>query len=186
MRNNGIPYQRAGMLAFSLALMGTLVACSPSQEDLRQWMKQEHDRVKPQVKPIPEPTRFVPQNYVQAGATDPFNEQKLTQALRRDSARADTSWLVAPELARRKEPLEAYPLDTMQMVGSLRQKGKLVALVKADTLLYQVTEGNHLGQNYGKVVKITENEVTLREIVQDAVGEWIERAATLQLQENAK
>jgi len=94
--------------------------------------------------------------------------------------------LVAPELARRKEPLEAFPLDSMALVGSLVQAGKPVALVKVDSLLYQVRPGNYLGQNYGRVTKINETEVTLREIVQDAVGEWIERTATLQLQEKSK
>jgi type IV pilus assembly protein PilP len=49
-----------------------------------------------------------------------------------------------------------------------------------------VRPGNYLGQNYGRVTKIIETEVTLREIVQDAAGEWIERTATLQLQERSK
>ena len=64
--------------------------------------------------------------------------------------------------------------------------GQPVALVKVDSLLYQVKPGAYLGQNYGRVTKISETEVVMREIVQDAVGEWIERVATLQLQENAK
>jgi len=107
--------------------------------------------------------------------------------LRRDSSQvASNGALVAPELARRKEPLEAFPLDSMALVGSLVQAGKPVALVKVDSLLYQVRPGNYLGQNYGRVTKINETEVTLREIVQDAVGEWIERTATLQLQEKSK
>ncbi|MNL80109.1 Pilus assembly protein, PilP [compost metagenome] len=71
----------------------------------------------------------------------------------------------------------------MSMVGSLNRAGQLVALVKVDQLLYQVTQGSYLGQNYGRVLKITENEITLREIAQDAAGEWIERPAALQLQE---
>jgi type IV pilus assembly protein PilP len=111
----------------------------------------------------------------------------LTQALKRDSGQSvANAALVAPELARRKEPLEAFPLDTMTLVGSIIKAGQPVALVKVDSLLYQVKLGNYLGPNYGKVVKITETEVTLREIVQDAVGEWIERAATLALQERSK
>ena len=72
------------------------------------------------------------------------------------------------------------------MVGSFSRQGQPVALVKVDSLLYQVKPGNYLGQNYGRVVKIAETEITLREIVQDAVGEWIERPATLQLQERSK
>jgi type IV pilus assembly protein PilP len=74
----------------------------------------------------------------------------------------------------------------MGLVGSIVKAGQPVALVRVDNLLYQVKPGSYLGLNYGKVVKITEAEVTLREIVQDAVGEWIERIATLQLQEKSK
>jgi type IV pilus assembly protein PilP len=74
----------------------------------------------------------------------------------------------------------------MSMVGSLVKSGQPVALVKVDNLLYQVRPGNYLGQNYGRVTKIAETEITLREIVQDAVGEWIERPAALQLQERTK
>jgi type IV pilus assembly protein PilP len=59
-------------------------------------------------------------------------------------------------------------------------------LVTVGKLLYQVRTGDHLGQNYGLVTKISETEVTLREIAQDAVGEWIERTASLQLQERSK
>ena len=94
--------------------------------------------------------------------------------------------MIAPELARRKEPLESFPLDAMAMVGSLARQGQPVALVRVDNLLYQVRPGNYLGQNYGKVTKVGETQVELREIVQDAAGEWIERMATLQLQERSK
>lgn len=91
--------------------------------------------------------------------------------------------MIAPELNRRKEPLEAYPLDAMSMVGTLDRGGKRVALLRVDKLLYQVRVGDHLGQNYGRITKITEGDVALREIVQDAAGEWIERNSELQLQE---
>ena len=141
----------------------------------------------PKSLPLPPPKQFVPESYRNASALEPFSSQKLTQALKRDSAQiASNGALVAPELARRKEPLEAFPLDTMILVGSIVKAGQPVALVKVDNLLYQVKPGNYLGQNYGKVTKISETEVTLREIVQDAVGEWIERIATLQLQEKSK
>ena len=112
--------------------------------------------------------------------------QKLTQALRRDSAQPSTSGLIAPELARRKEALEAFPLDSMAMVGSLNRNGQPVALISVDKLLYQVRVGNYLGLNYGRITRISETELGLREIVQDAAGEWIERVATLQLQERSR
>lgn len=173
---------------FALVAVTLVAGCGASNEDeIRQWMVNERNQAKPKVAPIPAPKQFVPEPYADTTSVDPFSNQKLTQALKRDSSQSvANAALVAPELARRKEPLEAFPLDTMTLVGSLVKAGQPVALVKVDSLLYQVKLGNYLGPNYGKVVKITETEVTLREIVQDAVGEWIERAATLALQERSK
>jgi type IV pilus assembly protein PilP len=178
-------YRRAGA---SAALIAVLAGCSASgQEELQQWMAEQRNQTKPQVQPIPAPKKFTPQAYTQEAATDPFSNQKLTEALKRDSSQASANAaLVAPELARRKEPLESFPLDAMSMVGSLLKQGQPVALVRVDNLLYQVRAGNYLGQNYGKITKVGETEVTLREIVQDASGEWIERTAKLQLQEGSK
>jgi type IV pilus assembly protein PilP len=178
-------HPRAGALA---ALIVLLAGCSASdQDELQQWMTDQRNQTKPKVQPIPEPKKFTPQAYTQEAATDPFSNEKLTEALRRDSKQASANAaLVAPELARRKEPLESFPLDTMSMVGSLVKLGQPVALVKVDNLLYQVRPGNYLGQNYGKITQVGETEVTLREIVQDAGGEWIERIAKLQLQERSK
>lgn len=165
-----------------------LTGCGASSEDeLRQWMAEQRSQTRPRVTPIPEPKQFKPEPYAQAGAVEPFSKEKLAQALKRESSQsAVSSALIAPELARRKEPLEAFPLDSMTMVGSLLKEGKPVALVKVDNLLYQVRPGNYLGQNYGRITKITETQVTLREIAQDAVGDWVERPATLQLQERLK
>jgi type IV pilus assembly protein PilP len=94
--------------------------------------------------------------------------------------------LLARELTRRKEALEAVPLDAMALVGTMVRDGQPVALVKSDRLLYQIRPGHHLGQNYGRVVRITETELTLREVVQDATGDWVERTVSLQLQEKSK
>jgi len=170
------------------ALLLVLAGCGSSgQDELQQWMAEQRRATQPKVEPIPEPKKFTPQAYTQEATTDPYSNQKLTQALKRDSAQSSANGaLVAPELARRKEPLESFPLDAMSMVGSLVKQGQPVALVKVDNLLYQVRPGNYLGQNYGRIMKVGEAELTLREIVQDAAGEWIERTATLQLQERSK
>jgi type IV pilus assembly protein PilP len=174
------------LLAFVLA--ANLTACGSSKEDdIRQWMVEERNQTRPKVTPIPAPKQFKPEAYTNAATIEPFSNQKLTQALKRDSSQvAANGALVAPELARRKEPLESFPLDAMSMVGSIVKGGQPVALVKVDNLLYQVKLGNYLGDHYGRVTKISETEVSLREIVQDAVGEWIERVATLQLLERSK
>ncbi|CAM8668865.1 PilP Tfp pilus assembly protein PilP [Comamonadaceae bacterium] len=173
----------------AVAALGLLLgACGSSgEDDLRNWIVEERNQTRPKVAPIPAPKQFVPEKYADTSATEPFSSVKLTQALKRESSQAVTNGaLVAPELARRKEPLESFPLDTMSLVGNLSKSGQPVALVRVDNLLYQVRSGNYLGQNYGKVTKITETQVTLREIVQDAAGEWIERVATLELQERAR
>jgi type IV pilus assembly protein PilP len=177
-------------LAFALcvgvAAVGLSGCMGSEQEELQQWMAEQRANVRPTVSPITEPKKFTPQAYTEATAFEPFNMQKLTQALRRDSAQPSTSGLIAPELARRKEALEAFPLDSMAMVGSMNRNGQPVALVTVDKLLYQVRVGNYLGLNYGRITRISETELALREIVQDAAGEWIERVATLQLQERSK
>jgi len=176
-------------LLLSVAAVMALSACEGSEhEEINKWMAEQRAVTKPQIDPIPEPKKFTPEVYAQEAAVEPFSNQKLTQALKRDAQQAGSASaaLLAPELNRRKEPLEAYPLDSMTMVGSLMKKGNPVALLKVDNLLYQVKPGNYLGQNYGRITKVGESEVVLRELVQDAAGEWIERVATLQLQEKSK
>ena len=176
---------RAVLLLLVPVLLG---ACgASSQDELRHWMADQKNQTHPKVEPIPEPKQFKPENYTPVVDVEPFSDQKLALALKKDVNQiASNGALLAPELARRKEPLEEFPLDAMTLVGSLTKAGKPVALLTVGKLLYQVRPGDHLGQNYGKVTKITETELSLREIVQDATGEWIERAASLQLQERSK
>ncbi len=179
---------KPGCRLFLVAMVLALAGCSVSGEDeLHQWMTAQRSQSRPKVSPISEPKQFKPESYNQVTSMEPFSNQKLTQALRRESTQATANGaLLAPELARRREALESFPLDAMTLVGSLTKEGQPVALVRVENLLYQVRPGNYLGQNYGRVTKIAETEVTLREIVQDASGEWIERTATLQLQERSK
>jgi len=162
----------------------TLAGCSGEQEELSQWMEQQKREVKPNVQPLSPPKKFVPQPYVALNGVEPFSAQKLTVALKQEAKQPNS--LLSAEINRRKEPLEAYPLDSMRMVGSVTKTGRPYALLKVDNLLYQVKQGDYLGQNYGKITKISETDVSLREIVQDAAGEWIERVSALQLQERAR
>ena len=165
-------------------LVAALLAGCDEQEELQGWMDQQRREVKPVVQAIAAPKRFDPAPYGSGQLVDPFSNQKLSVALKQEARQPNS--LIAAEMNRRREPLEAYPTDAMSMVGSLNQKGRPVALLKVDGLLYQVRTGDYLGQNYGKVTRISETEVALREIVQDASGEWIERNVTLQLQEKAR
>jgi len=161
-----------------------LAGCGAEQQELTEWMEQQKREVKPSVEPLSPPKKFVPQAYTALAGVEPFSQQKLTVALKQEARQPNS--LLAAEINRRKEPLEAYPLDSMRMVGSVSRSGQPYALLRVDNLLYQVKPGDYLGQNYGKITKITETGVALREIVQDAAGEWIERPSSLQLQERAR
>jgi type IV pilus assembly protein PilP len=170
----------------SLVAVGALLAltaCSGEQQELPAWIAQQREEVKPSVQPIMPPKKFNPQAYLMADAVEPFSTQKLTVAIKQE-ARQPSS-LLAAEVNRRPEPLESYPLDSVTMVGSLMKQNMPFALLRVDKLLYQVKLGDYLGQNYGKIVKISETDMSIREVVQDASGEWTERTSSIQLQEKA-
>lgn len=174
----------AARTAAALVAAALLAGCGADTDELREWMAREQREARPNVEPLQAPKPFTPDAYTSAQAVEPFSLQKLTVALRQE-ARQPNSMLSA-EMNRRKEPLEAYPLDSMSMVGSVNKQGQPFALLRVDNLLYQVKVGDYLGQNYGRITRIGETEITLREVVQDAAGEWIERVGTLQLQEKAR
>ena len=171
-------------LAGVVLLGAVLAGCTGEQDELQQWMEQQKREVKPSVQPLSPPKKFNPQPYASLTGVEPFSTQKLTVALKQEARQPNS--LLAAEINRRKEPLEAYPLDSMTMVGSVTKQGRPYALLRVDNLLYQVKLGDYIGQNYGKINKITETDISLREIVQDAAGEWIERNSALQLQEKAR
>lgn len=172
---------RAGRWTLLALLLGLLAGCGAPEQDLPQWMAAQRARVKPSIEPIQPPGRFEAEPYSVGELVEPFSNQKLAAALRQEANQASS--LLASELNRRREPLESFPLDNMTMVGSLVRQGRPYALLKVGDLLYQVQPGNYIGQNYGKITRISETELALREIVQDAAGEWIERVSTLQIQD---
>ena len=167
-----------------LCLLLAVSGCGGETQELQDWMDQQRREVRPSVQPLAAPKKFDPVPYANAQQVDPFSTQKLSVALKQEARQPNS--MLAAEMNRRKEPLESFPLDAMSMVGSVAKAGKPVALLRVDNLLYRVKAGDYLGQNYGRILRITETEVALREIVQDAAGEWIERNATLQLQERGQ
>lgn len=179
--------QKSTLLFLAFFIVSILSGCGSKDDELQQWMVVQKGSTAVKVKPIAEPKKFIPQAYTEASNMEPFNSQKLLQALSRDSSQsAGNLALISPELARRKETLESFPLDVVTMVGILNKNSALVGLLRVDKLLYQVKVGNYIGQNYGRIIKITDSEIVLREIVQDAAGEWIERKVNLQLQAKEK
>ena len=168
---------------FSLAVL--LGGCGDaSVNEVRQWMETTKKEVQPQVPPLSEPKKFIPFGYVNKSEIDPFNPNKLLGAIAKLSVRTQKGPVI--DESRVREYLEGFPLDTLKMVGFLEKKGVFTALVQVDKNVYQVKVNNYVGQNHGKVSKITESEIVVNEIVQDATGDNIEHEAKLELQETKK
>ncbi len=152
-------------------------------QDVSQWMKEVRQQTRVSIKPLSEPKKFTPFSYDAKGREDPYSPNKLAVALAKSRKDAGS---IRPNLERRREPLESYPLDNLRMVGTLTKPGLTYALLQADKSVFQVKVGNYIGQNLGMITKVTETEVELKEVVQDASGEWVEREAKLELQETQK
>ena len=174
--------RRKFLSAALLLATAALVGCGNGQDDLSAWVEQQRAAAQPKVQPIQGPQAHTPQAYQGLAAVSPFSDEKLNVLLRAQAGEPAASGLLAAELRRRKEPLEAVPLDTLTMVGLLRRGNEWVALVRSGQMVHQVRRGNHMGQNYGRITAISETQITLREIAQDPAGEWVERTTTLQLQ----
>lgn len=186
MTPKGMPRVTQAMRSLALIVAAPLVlsACGFSSEtEIQQWMAETRSTMKPNTQPVPEPKQFTPQTYESRAVVDPFDGQKIVMAVaRQQQARASAS-SVKPDLDRRRETLEGFPLDQIRMVGMMRQSGTNVALVESNGSTHMLRVGNYVGQNFGLVTRITEAEVQLKEIVQDAAGEWVERPAKLELQD---
>lgn len=160
-----------------------LAGCGDSDvQEVRTWMKQVDAQTQVRVPPLAEPKVFIPFAYAHKDDIDPFSPGKLLAGLERQAGGAGGG--LRPDTSRRKELLESYPLDTIRMVGTIEKKGVIYAVLQVDRAVHQVVVGQHLGQNDGRVTSIDENSVNLREIVQDATGDWVERSARLELQES--
>lgn len=161
-----------------------LVACSGGKDEVRQWMEQTRQQAKVVVPKLSEPKTFIPFAYQAGKDVDPFNPSKLADAIAK--WQAQNSRGLKPNMERRREPLEQYPLDTVKMVGILEKPGVAYAILQVDKLIFQAKTGNYVGQNFGMITAVTETGIDIKEIVQDASGEWVERKARLELQETKK
>lgn len=167
------------------AVLALLGGCTDDNtEELKQWMADVRKQTKAVVPKLAEPKVFTPFAYSGKTEADPFSASKLSTALAKSQDKKGAG--IQPDLDRRKEALEAFPLDTIRMVGTLQKPGQSHALLQVDKSVYQAKVGNHIGQNFGVITRITEAEVDINEIVRDAAGEWTERKAKLELQETKK
>lgn len=166
---------RARRLLPLLVATSLLAACGgETHEDLRAWMRDQGKNTRGKLDPLPQIRPYEPFAYNAFDLPDPFKPRKIEPT--------KSASKLAPDLTRRKEPLEAYPLESLAMVGTLEKNKTMYALVRTpDRDVYQVRSGNHLGQNYGVVTDIGEGEIKLKELIQDGAGDWAERSSTLML-----
>jgi len=157
--------------------LATLWGCSSELDDLKQFVRESDKGLPRKIEPLPAVKPFEPFAYEGFDLPDPFKPRKMAAVDQKKNE------LIDKELTRRKEPLEAFPLEQLKMVGTLSQGPDVYALVRADKTLYRVKKGNYMGQNFGLITDVTEGEIKLKEIVQDSAGDWTERQSTLPLLE---
>lgn len=159
-----------------------LAACGGDEhQDLKAELKEISKGLRGHIDPLPVVKPYEPVPYQAFDLADPFGPAKVELAT--GAAGKSKGGANAPDTRRPKEPLEAYPLETLKMVGTLSQNKVNYALVRADSSLYRVKVGNYMGQNFGIITEITETQINLKELVQDASGDWTERKIALQILE---
>ncbi|MDD5296988.1 MAG: pilus assembly protein PilP [Rhodocyclaceae bacterium] len=176
-------FARPGLSSSFLGLLLILAlgACSSGDnQDLKDWMREATKGMKGKVPPLPEVRSGPSADYEAGNLLDPFSATKI------EPEKKTRGGGLQPDMNRRREPLESFPLESLKMVGTLSQKNTTYALIQADKSLYQVRVGNYMGQSFGVITRITDSEITLKELVEDATGDWTDRISTLQLQETGK
>jgi type IV pilus assembly protein PilP len=164
-------------VALMIALAAALAGCGgESHQDLRAWMAEQGKGARGRLEPLPQIKPYEPFAYNAFDLPDPFKPRKI------EPNKGGSK--MAPDLARRREPLESFPLESLTMVGTLERNKAVFALVRTpEKDIYQVRAGNYMGQDYGVIVGISDTDIKLRELVQDGAGDWTERTSSLQLQQ---
>ncbi len=174
-----LPLVQSRAVFLSLAVF--LNACaSDEQTELKEWMKQQRSKTPATIASVVAPIAFVPSPYRQFAGADPFDEQRLKNSLIA-SSKAVNQGVARPDATRKRELLEGFSIDSVKMVGFVFKQGKPSGLVSAAGVLYSVSAGQYIGQDFGRVVAVSEQEISIKELVQDASGVWIERTSKLPL-----
>lgn len=167
----------------SVLLILVLAGCSNDDfSDLKNYIQEVKARPKGPIEPLPETKIVESFIFKPDGLRDPFRPTERTT----DQVGPDVSGIggIRPDTERRKEELESYSLDTLRMVGTLKDLEGMWGLVKTkDGTIHSVQVGNHMGQNYGKIIRILEDKIELMEIVPDKPGTWREQQAMLAIAE---
>lgn len=167
-------------LAPLVLVLVLLAGCSSDGlDDLRDFVKNAHADRKPKIEPLPEIKPYEAFAYAASDLTNPFSPSNL----RPQSLQAKLSG-PRPDMNRRKEPLEDFPLDALKMVGTLSKGKQSWGIIQTtEGAVYRVQAGNHLGQNFGRITRVTDEKIDLVELIQGALGEWVEREASIAIQE---
>lgn len=166
---------KAKLLLISLVVF-TAAACSDEQEELNSWMNQTQQEAKAKLKPPEEPA---PVERVTYNIPAPINPHAFSELRMKANMPVVTQY--RPDLNRPKELLEKVGLDKLQFVGTIGSGNVLSALINHDNHVYTVKTGNYMGENFGRVSKITPDEITLVETVEDANGNWVRRQTIMAL-----
>lgn len=161
-------------------LVAALAGCADDgMDDLRQFVANAAAGRTPKVEPLPEIKTQEPFAYAAAKLADPFAKFNLKSQGSQTAGAGPR-----PDMNRRKEPLEEFPLDALKMVGTLARGKQAWAVIQApDGTVHRATVGNHMGQNFGTVTRISEDKIDLVELVQGSLGDWVEREASVALAE---
>ena len=172
--------------ALGVAALGLAACGNPDMTDLEDYASQVRMRRPPPIAPLPDYALIEGFPYDPAQRRDPFVMDKETAAITAPET-ADPGGM-APDPHRPRENLERFALDSLLMQGILQQDGGIWGLVFAreDKTLHRVAVGNYLGQNHGRVIRITEQRIDLIELIQDGGGRWMEREASLALIQDGK
>ena len=175
----------AARSAAAAALAVALAAGCGGDEhgDLKEELNQLTKDLRGRVDPLPQVKPYEPVPYTAEGQVDPFRPERIEVAAAGRAAPSANASLVDEQKKRPPEPLEAFPLESISMLGTITQNKETYALVKAGPNLYRVRKGNYMGQNFGVITAIDETQISLKELIQEGSGEWVERASSLQLQE---
>lgn len=175
--------KRSARLSVLVFGMLTLTACGDNDfADLQQFIAEVKARPKGMIEPLPEIKPIEPFVFKPEGLRDPF--KPISESQEAEEAQISVGDGIKPDTSRRKEELEAFPLDSLRMVGTVTKQGNLWALIKAsDKTVYRVQVGNYLGKNYGKIIRILPDKIEIMEIVPDQPGTWREQQTSLALAE---
>lgn len=165
--------------AVTVVSVGILSGCAnPNIDELEQYVKEEKAKPPGRIEPLPEIRQIRTFVYEAGGRRDPF--MPVESGEQEQAGKVESG--ISPDFNRRKEELESYPLDSILMVGILEQLGVTWGLVKtSEGTIHRIKTGNYMGQNHGRIIQITEDRIELTEIVQDGMGGYSERQASLAL-----